>query len=204
MWEPIKLHSLGAYAFLGGMGSTSVVWGVFFVRIFKDAESHMFGLGVFSLCWSIWQLLMCGVFVAVKLVLKRDYRIKEAWSPGIIFRQRTNLDLELSQFASESLISRKRIDEMIAITPIERRNLDVIDEKMGSADSFSISGGGGQDPVEDLIGTQQMKYRYVATKLRYFSFVLEGLIGSSAIMLVTMNTIIRMYVDDHDTDFGDV
>ena len=46
------------------------------------------------------------------------------------------------------------------------------------------------------VGTEQQKYRLIATKLRYVSFAVEGIVAASVIALVTMNTIIRMLFEN--------
>ena len=180
-----------------------MVWGLFFLHVFESTNEnpHLYPLGVFSLVWSIGNLVLCIIFVVIKVILGRSYRIKEAWEPGIVFRQKTHLDLELSRFDTEShLLSMKQIDEMNEESPSPKMFTPALTQRDGlsSVSELEVIG------AEDRIGAQQMKYRYLATKLRYCSFILEGLIGISTITLVAMNAIIRMWVDEHKTDFADV
>ena len=104
-------------------------------------------------------------FVILQNVLHRDYRIKEAWQNGELFRQRTQLDLILEDSA-----------------------LEEDDETNGMMEDHEKS--------RDRIGSEQQKYRLIATKLRYVSFAIEGIVAFSVIALVTMNTLIRMSIDN--------
>ena len=168
-----KLHRCGAYMFLLGLCYTSIFWGGYFVRVFADTSNY--ALGLFSLVWSVLQAVGGLVFVALQAVLGRNYRVKEAWQTGQMFRQLTQLDLELSD-----------VDVLKSLSDAGQGNLQKENSPTPTGNVF------------ELIGEQQTKYRLVATRLRYLSFVVEGVTAASVIVLATMNTMIRLWFDSHD------
>lgn len=151
-----------------GLCVTSIIWGALFVQRFEAGDWY-YPLGVFSLVWACVQL--CGgiAFVVLQQVLHRNYRVKEAWQPPATFRQRTQLDLILE--LSDEDNAEDETDGMVN---------SVSSEKMRN----------------EFVGSEQQKYRLIATRLRYVSFAVEALVSASVIALVTMNTIIRMTIEN--------
>ena len=174
---------------------------------------------MFSLIWAVLQLALGVVFVVLQIILTKNYRIKDAWQPGEIFRQRTQLDFELSEIENEFADQDENEvtdDDKARLKGSDAgdkggekqkiQNLSQIDEsnefihendKNVSYDFFSSQGTEYKIYKDTApVGSEQQKYRLIATKLRYVSFAVEGIVAASVIALVTMNTIIRMLFEN--------
>eukprot|EP01084_Bolivina_argentea_P238148 400103_1 len=182
-----KFHRCGAYLFMLGLCCTSIVWGVFFLNEWFE-YTQLYPLAIFCLVWAVLQFIGGIVFVVLQIILSKNYRIKEAFQTGQNWRQSTQLDLELSKLDDDNAILKenkqhtyKQLD-----TTAEDEHYDVFTSQETEYDVYKD---------KDEIGTEQQRYRLIATKLRYFSFAVEGIVAASVIALCSLNTILRMVVD---------
>eukprot|EP01084_Bolivina_argentea_P292675 503221_1 len=184
-------HMLGAYMFMLGLCVTSIVWASFYLSIFSDTK--FFGLAVFSMCWAVIQLALGILFAVLQLILDHNYKIKVAFQTSKIFTSvvvlDNNSDSESEHVKLKSKNTKKEETMDNDLNEFRRCNTDIAHD-IAMDDNIS-------NFKEDIntIGAEQQKYRLIATKLRYVSFVVEGLTGISVILFCTFSTIMRIVFD---------
>ena len=185
-----KLHQLGAYVFLIGLCVTSIMWSSHYLDYFSNHHEDYYPLAIFFMVWSCLQLFLGLVFVIIQLILGRYYLVKEAFEPPEIFRSLTDVRDGSNSRNSREIVVPNKYKQYSSVD-----DLDDNDDNDIEQETKNLTGLEEMDTInhEEEVGAEQQKYRHIATRLRYFSFALEGIVAGSVILMVTFSTLVRKW-----------
>eukprot|EP01084_Bolivina_argentea_P206305 352269_1 len=169
-----KVHIFGSYVFLIGLCITSIMWSSFYMDYFIQYHKQYYAMSIFFTVWSGLQLVMGAVFVIFQIILTKYYLVKDAFESPRVFRSVTNLDVY------EDYLNSDERDEFT-----ENNNENKIDYHEYDDQELQIE--------LSVVGREQQMYRLIATRLRYFSFAVEGIVSASVLLMVTFSTLLRKY-----------
>ena len=152
-------------------------------------------LSIFCMIWSVIQATGGIAFVVLQIILTKNYRVKEAFQPPKLFRQRTQLDLD-EMINDDENDDEEEDDVAVQLAKSnksENGNVrNITDSEQHSNNYFDEYEVYREDAKN--VGSKQQKYRLIATKLRYVSFAVEGIVAASVILNATFSTIIRIFL----------